>query len=91
MKQLIWTEINYIRPPVLSFKRTQGAALHNRNTLAAFNRDLGNALKYHQGTPLEYVSELWYPTRIDKLFSHHEDNEKLMYTIRMFSNTTCFQ
>ena len=48
----------------------------------AFNRDLGDAMKAHQGTPLDYGSELRDPVGIAKLFSHHEDNEIIMDIIQ---------
>ena len=52
--------------------------MNTKNILAASGRELGNDLEEHKGIPLDYGYDLQQPTTIAKLFSHHEDRDKIM-------------
>ena len=82
VKHLVRTPIINLNPSVFYFKCTRGEALHNRNSLAPFNGDLGDYMKAHQGIPLDCGSEFRDPTGIAKLFIHYEDKEKIIDIIQ---------
>ena len=85
LKQLIRTSISKLRPPLFSFKLTKEAALQNRKILANFNGDLVDTMEISKGSPLDYGSEFWDLTRTAKLFSLHEDKDKIMDMIQQGS------
>ena len=82
IKKLIRKTSNELQPPVFSFKRTQESAVHNIKILKTFNGNLSEALKYHQVIPVDYGSEFREPTRIENLFQHHDDRDKIMDIIQ---------
>ena len=83
IKQLVRKISKELRTVLLSLKRTQEAAVHNSNIMAAFNVNLDEALKAQQLIPLDYGSELRDPTGISYLFHHHEDRDIIMYIIQI--------
>ena len=78
IKNIIKKPVKELCIPVLSFKRTHKSALQKRNILADFYGNLCDALKEQKGSPLDYGSELLNITRINKLFSHHEDKDRIV-------------
>ena len=96
IKRLIIKPFKELGPPVFSFKRTQEAAQNNSQILEIFNRNLGAAIEYQKGSPLEYGSEFWDIAGIKNLFCHRKDKERIVdiipkglcYHLSPIDNTT---
>ena len=82
IKKLVGRPIKELRILLLSFNKTQSAALHNNNIMASFDGHLNEEIKYPKGSPLDYGSEFWDPTGIERLFSHHEDKNRIVDMIQ---------
>ena len=67
---------------ILSFKRTQASAQHNRNILAAFDENLGKAVEAQQGITLDYGSEFQDLLGLKNVFRHHEDRYRILDIIQ---------
>ena len=81
-KTITRTTSKELRPPVLSLKRKKEAEVQNRNILASFNGNLGEASEAHQVIPPDYGSKFRDPTGITNLYHHHEDKETIMELIQ---------
>ena len=75
-----------IRKPILSFKRTNEAAVRNIKILAATNGDSGSATAEQNGSPLNYGSEFRDTSYLIKLFYHHEDKINIINIIQQGSH-----
>ena len=73
IKRLFIKSDKKLGPPLLYLKCTQEASNQNRQTLSAFNGNLGVEIKSQKGIPLDHGSEFWDITGIKTLFLHHED------------------
>ena len=82
IKRLIIKPVNILRKPVFSFKRTQEVAQNNSQILAAFNGNLGVAIRFQKESPLDYGSEFWDINGIKKLFCHCKDKERIVNIIQ---------
>ena len=55
IKKLIYRPVKDHKLPIFSSRQTQETDLHNRNILAAFNGNLGETIKYQNGSPIDYA------------------------------------
>ena len=82
IKDIIIKTVKEIGIPVFSFKKTQEAIFQNSNILSSLNGNLSAEMEYQKGIPLEHGSEFRRITRITKLFSHHEDRDRIVDIIQ---------
>ena len=71
--------------PVFSSKQKQESALDNKNILSDFYGNLGEAMESQKGSPLYYGSKFCDIIGITKLFSHHEDKDRIVNKIQKCS------
>ena len=82
IKNIIRQPVKKLGLPIFSFKHTQEVTCQYRNILDAFNGNLTVPTEDQKGTPLDCGSELGAITGITKLFSQHEDKDRIVDIIK---------
>ena len=82
IKAILKTPIQKFEKLILSFRRTDDAAVSNSIIIAAFKGDLGASNEAQKESPVNYGLEFHDIAFLEKLFLHHEEKTNIINIIQ---------